>query len=207
LQPCSNHFANPSLARAVSAGTHPAARVHPEVVEVMREVGIDLSSGKPQLLTSELAQRANLLVTMGCGEDCPFIPGLRRADWALQDPKGQSVDRVREIRDEIHERVRALVLAEGWERTKTAVGCRQDLIQTMQNETPPTDAIRRRWAMVRLGLGLIQIMGATMATILLAQTGVNELSLGAVVVTSIATCLSVFLFGDRPGNRASSKFD
>lgn len=70
-----NHLANPSLARAVSAGTHPAARVHPEVVEVMREVGIDLSSGKPQLLTSELAQRANLLVTMGCGEECPFHPG------------------------------------------------------------------------------------------------------------------------------------
>jgi arsenate reductase (thioredoxin) len=113
-----NHLANPSLARAVSAGTHPAARVHPEVVEVMREVGIDLSSSKPQLLTPELAQRANLLVTMGCGEECPFIPGLRRADWALQDPKGQSVDRVREIRDEIHERVRTLVLAEGWERTK-----------------------------------------------------------------------------------------
>lgn len=81
------------------------------------------------------------------------------------------------------------------------------LVQTMQNEPPPTDAIRRRWAMVRLGLGLIQIMGATMATIFLAQTGVNELSLGAVVVTSIATGLSVFLFGDRPGNRASSKFD
>lgn len=113
-----NHLANSSLARAVSAGTHPAARVHPEVVEVMREVGIDLSSGKPQLLTPELAKRATLLVTMGCGEECPFIPGLRRADWALQDPKGQSVDRVREIRDEIHECVRTLVSAEGWERTK-----------------------------------------------------------------------------------------
>ena len=63
-------------------------------------------AAKPQLITRELAQRASLFVTMGCGEECPFIPGLRRADRALQDPKGQSVDGVREIRDEIHERVR-----------------------------------------------------------------------------------------------------
>ena len=113
-----NHLANPVVGSCGLRQHAPRRAVHPEVVEVMREVGIDLSSGKPQLLTPELAQRANLLVTMGCGEECPFIPGLRRADWALQDPKGQSVDRVREIRDDIHERVRTLVLAEGWEGTK-----------------------------------------------------------------------------------------
>jgi arsenate reductase len=95
--------------RAISAGTEPGERVHPEVVEVMREVGIDLSQARPQKLTSELAQPADLLITMGCGDKCPYVPGLRIEDWPLEDPKGKSVERVREIRDDIRRRVDALL--------------------------------------------------------------------------------------------------
>ncbi|HXG56533.1 MAG TPA: arsenate reductase ArsC [Vicinamibacterales bacterium] len=95
--------------RAVSAGTEPADRVHPEVVDVMHEVGIDLSSAKPQKLTEDLARGADLLVTMGCGDKCPYIPGLQVEDWPLEDPKGKPLVRVREIRDEIRERVTALI--------------------------------------------------------------------------------------------------
>lgn len=109
-----NHLADPTKAKAISAGTQPAARVHPEVLEAMLEVGIDLSNAIPQKLTAELAQGATLLVTMGCGDECPYVPGLRRADWPLQDPKGQSGNRVREIRDDIRNRVIALLQAEGW---------------------------------------------------------------------------------------------
>ena len=95
--------------RAVSAGTSPAASVHPEVVEVMREVGIDLSSAKPQQLTPELAQTAQLLVTMGCGDKCPYVPGLKVEDWPLEDPKGKPLEQVRQIRDDIRARVTALL--------------------------------------------------------------------------------------------------
>jgi arsenate reductase len=109
-----NQLAKPEIARAVSAGTRPAGRVHPEVVEAMREVGIELSHVMPQLLTEELAAGAELLVTMGCGDECPLVPGARRDDWALSDPKGQPLERVREIRDEIRARVWRLVAAEGW---------------------------------------------------------------------------------------------
>ena len=94
---------------ASSAGTTPAERVHPEVVEVMRELGIDLADRKPQLLTRELAQRADVVVTMGCGDECPFIPGKRYIDWELQDPKGRPVEEVRATRDGIERRVTALV--------------------------------------------------------------------------------------------------
>lgn len=107
-------LADPARARAVSAGTGPGPRVHPEVVEVMREVGIDLSLRQPRLLTDELAASAGWLVTMGCGEACPHVPGLRRADWPLQDPKGQTAERVREIRDEVKRRVEAFVAENGW---------------------------------------------------------------------------------------------
>ena len=99
-----NALADPARAVAVSAGTEPATRVHPEVVDVMREVGIDLSGAKPTLLTDDLAKGATLLVTMGCGEQCPFVPGLERADWDLPDPKGQPPERVRAIRDDIRAR-------------------------------------------------------------------------------------------------------
>jgi arsenate reductase (thioredoxin) len=90
--------------------------VHPVVAEVMREVGIDLSHARPQKLTPELASDATLLVTMGCGDECPYVPGLRRDDWPLPDPKGQTPQRAREIRDEIRARVEALARAEGWAR-------------------------------------------------------------------------------------------
>lgn len=111
-----NVRADPSKARAVSAGTAPGPRVHPEVLEAMREVGIDLAVATPQLLTDELAAGAQLLITMGCGEACPHVPGLRRGDWALEDPKGKPLQRVREIRDDIARRVDALLAAEGWAR-------------------------------------------------------------------------------------------
>ncbi len=94
---------------AISAGTQPASHVHPEVVEVMREIGIDLSSAKPQKLVVELASAASVLITMGCGQACPYIPGLRTLDWPLLDPKGQSLNVVRSVRDEINERVKALL--------------------------------------------------------------------------------------------------
>ena len=95
--------------RAISAGTAPAEKVHPEVVKVMSEIGIDLSAAKPQRLTDELAREADALVTMGCGEACPFVPGLRVIDWALPDPKGKPLNVVREIRDQIHEQVKRLL--------------------------------------------------------------------------------------------------
>ncbi|HWK31072.1 MAG TPA: arsenate reductase ArsC [Terriglobales bacterium] len=100
-----NQLADPRKARAVSAGTQPGSRVHPEVVAVMREVGIDLSAGIPQLLTPELAVGASWLITMGCGESCPVVPGVRRDDWPIEDPKGQPIAVVRRIRNAIRERV------------------------------------------------------------------------------------------------------
>jgi arsenate reductase len=110
-------LADPAKAFAVSAGTNPAARVHPEVVDAMRELGIDLSGAKPQKLTQELASDATLLVTMGCGDECPFVPGLQMDDWPLSDPKGRSMDDVRTIREEIRRRVADLVGARGWSRS------------------------------------------------------------------------------------------
>jgi protein-tyrosine-phosphatase len=108
-----NQFADPGKAHAISAGTTPGDCVHPEVVDVMRETGIDLASAKPQKLTAELAASAEMLVTMGCGEECPYVPGLRRLDWPLQDPKGRPLEEVRGVRDEIRSRVLALIAAEG----------------------------------------------------------------------------------------------
>jgi arsenate reductase len=94
---------------AASAGTRPAERVHPEVVEVMGELGIDLDGRRPRELTSELAEWADVVVTMGCGDECPYIPGRRYIDWELQDPAGRPVEEVRATRDEIDRRVRGLV--------------------------------------------------------------------------------------------------
>ena len=96
---------------AESAGSEadPGGHVHPEVVEVMRELGIDIADQRPKLLTTELAQAADVVVTMGCGDACPFIPGKRYLDWDLPDPKGQPLDAVRATRDEIAGRVEALV--------------------------------------------------------------------------------------------------
>lgn len=104
-----NRYADHTKARAISAGTQPAERVHPVVLEAMQEVGIDLSATKPQKLTAELAQGADTLITMGCGDECPYIPGLRRDDWPLPDPKGQGIETVRQTRDEIKKRVVALL--------------------------------------------------------------------------------------------------
>jgi arsenate reductase len=94
---------------AQSAGTTPGERVHPEVIEVMYELGIDLSDRVPQVLTVELAQQADVVVTMGCGDACPYIPGKRYIDWNLPDPKGQPIEEVRATREEIQRRVAALV--------------------------------------------------------------------------------------------------
>jgi protein-tyrosine-phosphatase len=95
--------------RALSAGTTPAGRVHPEVVEVMREVGVDLADRVPQGLTRELAEQADVVVTMGCGDECPYIPGRRYVDWDLEDPQGRPPEEVRATRDDIARRVAALV--------------------------------------------------------------------------------------------------
>ena len=111
-----NQLADPEQARAISAGTRPGPHVHPEVREVMKEAGVDLSAARPQLLTTELAADARHLVTMGCGEECPYLPGLSVQDWPLPDPKGQPLDRVREIRDDIRDRVRQFVESQGWTR-------------------------------------------------------------------------------------------
>ena len=108
-----NHLADPAKAQAASAGTEPGVRVHPEVQAMMQEIGIDLSDAKPQKLTEELASDAQLLVTMGCGDKCPYVPGLRRDDWPLRDPKGLPEDEVRVIRDDIKRRVQELLRTEG----------------------------------------------------------------------------------------------
>jgi arsenate reductase len=107
-------LADPSRAAAVSAGTEPGDRIHPEVIAAMRESGIDLSPYRPQLLTDAVARQAALLITMGCGEACPHVPGLARDDWPLPDPGNRPLSEVREIRDEIKARVTALIASRGW---------------------------------------------------------------------------------------------
>jgi arsenate reductase len=109
-----NALADKSKAQAISAGTEPGTRVHPEVLTAMREVGVDLEGIAPQKLTDELAATATILITMGCGEACPVVPGLRRVDWPLEDPKGKPVERVREIRDDVKARVAGLLETEHW---------------------------------------------------------------------------------------------
>ncbi|HEU4690807.1 MAG TPA: hypothetical protein VFS23_20700 [Vicinamibacterales bacterium] len=112
-----NLLSNPARARAISAGTDPGPQVHPEVVVAMSEVGVDLSGASTAKLTTELAQQAEMLITMGCGDQCPVVPGLKRDDWPLEDPKGKPIARVREIRDEIRRRVETLLAHEGWRNT------------------------------------------------------------------------------------------
>jgi arsenate reductase (thioredoxin) len=99
----------PDAHHARSAGTEPGERVHPVVVDAMRELGIDLAQRQPQRLTDELAQWADVVVTMGCGDACPYIPGRRYIDWELTDPANQPLETVRAIRDDIADRVRRLV--------------------------------------------------------------------------------------------------
>jgi len=109
-----NQRADPAMARARSAGTAPGLRVYSEVVEVMREAGIELEGAQPTKLTPALVADAALLITMGCGDECPVVPGVRRADWPVEDPKGKPLDTVRAIREEIRGRVAALLESEGW---------------------------------------------------------------------------------------------
>ena len=104
---------------AWSGGSEPGTQVNPSAVAAMREVGIDLSQAQPQKLTQELAEGASLLVTMGCGEKCPYVPGLRRDDWPLSDPKGRPLDEVRKTRDEVRSRVQALLQTEGAQRLES----------------------------------------------------------------------------------------
>jgi arsenate reductase (thioredoxin) len=111
-----NHMADPAQAAALSAGTEPGPRVHPEVLATMKELGIDLSAATPRLLTAELAADARYLITMGCGDKCPVVPGVKVLDWPLEDPKGKPVERVREIRDDVRRRVQEFVDANGWGR-------------------------------------------------------------------------------------------
>lgn len=103
-----NALAPPDV-RAISAGTNPGTRVHPEVMAVMAEAGMDLSAAVPQRLTPELAKDATMLITMGCGDECPVVPGVLRDDWPLEDPKGQPIEQVRRIRDDVRRRVERLL--------------------------------------------------------------------------------------------------
>jgi arsenate reductase len=115
-----NQLADPHQAKAISAGTRPADRVHPEVLEAMREVGIDLAKARPQKLTAAVAAGARHLVTMGCGEECPFVPGAEIQDWPVEDPKGKPVERVRAIRDDVRRRVKEMIDDNGWSRPQAS---------------------------------------------------------------------------------------
>lgn len=114
-----NALADRSLAEATSGGTRPGSRVHPVVVEALRELGIDISERRPQRLTDSMLERATLVVTMGCGEECPVASGVERQDWPLSDPSDRPLAEVRQIRDDIHHRVTALIEARGWSKPPT----------------------------------------------------------------------------------------
>ena len=109
-----NKLANSKRAYAVSAGTRPAHAVHPEVVAVMRETGIDLSGERPRYLSSDLCRDAHIVITMGCGEECPLVPGVERDDWTIEDPSGKPLDTVRQIREQIKKCVSDLIHERKW---------------------------------------------------------------------------------------------
>jgi arsenate reductase len=109
-----NQLVDRNKAQALSAGTAPADRIHPEVIRVMNEAGVELAGRTPQRLTGDLTRGAGWLITMGCGDQCPFVPGARVEDWPLADPKGRPLDEVRAIRDDIQRRVESLIAREGW---------------------------------------------------------------------------------------------
>lgn len=111
-----NAHADPTKARAISAGTSPATHVHPEVIAVMRQSGFDLSTQVPQRLTDGLARVVQWLITMGCGDECPVMPGVHRDDWPIPDPKGQPPEKVQAIKSDIETRVRAFVDEHNWTR-------------------------------------------------------------------------------------------
>lgn len=109
-----NRDVRPGAARAISAGTNPGKTIYPEVIQVMADLGLDLSGAAPQRLTPDLAAGAQWLITMGCGDQCPVLPGVARDDWPLPDPKGRPLAEVRAIRDNIHRRVAAFLAEQGW---------------------------------------------------------------------------------------------
>ncbi|AZZ37260.1 low molecular weight phosphatase family protein [Bdellovibrio sp. qaytius] len=109
-----NKYADPTKAKAISAGTQPAPQVHPEVKAVMNEIEISLANASPKLLTVELATEASYLITMGCKENCPYIPDLKILDWPFQDPKGQSLESVRLTRDSIREQIMDFLMQKKW---------------------------------------------------------------------------------------------
>lgn len=119
-----NALADPHKARAVSAGTQPGERVHDVVIDAMREVGMDLHAAVPRLLTPELTQDAKWLITMGCGDACPVVPGVWRSDWPLEDPKDQPLERVRQIRDDIRQRVEAFLEDNSFIESESLLGMR-----------------------------------------------------------------------------------
>jgi arsenate reductase len=124
-----NAFSAPSLVKTASAGPRAAERVQPEVIEAMKEIGFDLRSARPQPLTPELIQSANLLVSFGCGELCPSYPGQRRIEWPVHAPEGQTLEVVRRIRDELRGRVWRLVAKEGWYKLQPATTIRSWALQ------------------------------------------------------------------------------
>jgi arsenate reductase len=109
-----NQLADSKKAHAISAGTAPGSRVHPEVVTAMNEIGIDISGATTTKLTDAVARQAQILITMGCGDQCPFVPGAQRDDWPLDDPKNQPIEKVRAIRNEIERRVKGLIKTHGF---------------------------------------------------------------------------------------------
>lgn len=111
-----NKYADPKKAMAISAGTQPASQIHPEVKTVMDEIEISLANAQPKLLTPELAKDAKYLITMGCKENCPYIPGLKILDWPFQDPKGQSLGNVRTTREKIKTQVLGFLAQNLWLR-------------------------------------------------------------------------------------------
>jgi arsenate reductase len=140
-----NALADHDQASAISAGTEPGVRVHPEVLAAMREVGIELEGIAPQKLTDELAATASLLVTMGCGEACPVVPGLRRMDWPLEDPKGKTIERVREIREDVRRRVSELLRQNGWTKARIRAASTSDLgdvERLLETASLPTGGLR-----------------------------------------------------------------
>eukprot|EP00877_Chromochloris_zofingiensis_P010832 jgi/Chrzof1/6001/Cz17g00080.t1 len=114
-----NLLVEPESASAISAGSRPASHVHPEVLQAMQEVGVDLSDAEPQKLTAELASTVKILVTMGCGEECPYVPGVDVVNWQIPDPHGQSVEGVREIRDYLKGKVQELIKDKGFKLAQT----------------------------------------------------------------------------------------
>ena len=111
-----NQLADPKRAQAISGGTRPGSAVHPQVVAAMRELDIDLSHAEPQYLSTNLTRDAHIVITMGCGDECPLVPGVERDDWPLDDPKDQPIEIVRRIRDDIRQRVAALIKERRWAR-------------------------------------------------------------------------------------------